>query len=396
YIESAINNGASRIVCREGSFSVPTVNVLDPRQWLEEALHEEYGSLIDEMTLIGVTGTNGKTTVCYLIYQALNALGRPCGYIGTIGFYLDGKVRSLPNTSVDICDLYELLIEAHEKGFDTVALEASSQGLAMGRLHTITFDIAVFTNLTEDHLDYHINMENYALAKQELFRRMKKNGKVLLNADDPARDYFDLPENDTYFYGFSGEGIFHCNEKVCSLVMPLLSISDYSFEGTPTFSCILDGEKYTGTCSLFGKYNLYNLSACMGVLKLLGVEDKKIFEVLPSLETPDGRFKKLDTGTNSIIIDYAHTPDAVEKIIGCAHEMKAAHVYVVFGCTGDREREKRPVMTKLVLSNADYAIITDDDPHFEPEEQIFADMLEGNVYTNYEICADRREAIKKG
>ena len=151
YIDKAIQAGASVIVSRCHAQARAGVSFLytdDPRRYLEELLVREYGDVISQMTLIALTGTTGKTTTCCLIAQALNRLGRKCAYIGTIGFFLGEKVRNLPNTSVDICDLYELLLEAHEAGFDTVALEASSQGIDMGRLNTLSFDIAAFTNLT--------------------------------------------------------------------------------------------------------------------------------------------------------------------------------------------------------------------------------------------------------
>ncbi len=381
YISSAIDAGAVKIICHEGQYEVETINTEDPRRYLEDLLVREYGDIISRMTIIALTGTNGKTTTCYLIAQALNRLGRKCGYIGTIGFYLGEKVRDLSNTSVDICELYELLLEAHEKGFDTVTLEASSQGLDMGRLNTIAFDIASFTNLTEDHLDYHKSMENYALAKQKLFKSLKQGGAALVNADDDNRKYFLLDENKNYTYGIRS-GDYRALE--------------YTFGNGTDLTFLCNDSKYNVHTDMVGEYNVYNTMAAIGVLGILGYEPEGICEAVQGLRAPDGRWDVIRHKECNIIIDYAHTPDAISKILQTAQKLTSGRKYVVFGCTGDREREKRPVMTQLVLGSCDYAIITDDDPHTEPEEQIVADMLEGNTLSNYEVCLDRKKAIEKG
>lgn len=381
YIPKAIEAGAVKIICQEGQYEVETINTGNPRRYLEDMLVREYGNIISQMTIIALTGTNGKTTTCYLISQALNRLGRKCGYIGTIGFYLGEKVRDLSNTSVDICELYELLLEAHEKGFDTVTLEASSQGLDMGRLNTIAFDIASFTNLTEDHLDYHINMENYALAKQKLFKALKHDGAALVNADDDSKGYFLLDKNRNYTYGINS-GDYRALE--------------YTFGQGTDLAFLCNDAKYNVHTDMVGEHNVYNTMAAIGVLNIMGYEPERICEAVEGLRAPDGRWDVIRYNECSIIIDYAHTPDAVSNILKTAQKLASGRRYVVFGCTGDREKEKRPVMTQLVLSSCDYAIITDDDPHTEPEEQIVADMLEGNSFSNYEICLDRKRAIQIG
>ena len=153
------------------------------------------------MTLIGITGTNGKTTTAFLLYDALNKLGRKCAYMGTIGFYLEDKVYSLPNTSPDVTEVYDMIITAYDSGYRYMTLEISSHGLDMNRLEGINFDYAVFTNLTQDHLDYHKTMGNYALAKQKLFNRLKPNGKAIVNADDKYKEYFLLENNNNIIIG---------------------------------------------------------------------------------------------------------------------------------------------------------------------------------------------------
>ena len=403
YIENAIDAGASKIVCRylaakglrkrerpadggqadAGAWNgyVELVCTENPRQYLEQMLVKEYGTIIAGMTLIALTGTNGKTTTCYLIAQALNRLGRKCGYIGTIGFYLGERVRDLPNTSVDICDLYELLLEAHEKGYDTVALEASSQGIDMGRLNTLTFDAAVFTNLTEDHLDYHKTMEQYGMAKQKLFRHLRPHGAALVNSDDPYKNWFILEGNKTVTYGIAA-GDFRA--------------VSYCFNAGTELVWEYEGQEHQVRTGLIGRYNVYNTMAVIGTLKLLGFSPEEIDAAISGLTAPDGRCDVVSYKGSNIVIDYAHTPDAVENILATAREFTKGKMYVVFGCTGDREREKRPVMTQLVLKNCSYAVITDDDVHSEPEQQIVNDMLAGNTMDNYEVCFDRREAIQRG
>ena len=449
YIGQAIKAGASVIVRRRPdtadaateaasitdsaiSEDITYLYTDDPRRYLEELLVREYGGVVSQMTLISLTGTNGKTTTCYLIAQALNRLGHRCAYIGTIGFFLGKKVRDLPNTSVDICDLYELLLEAHAAGFDTVALEASSQGIDMGRLNTLTFDIAAFTNLTEDHLDYHKTMEQYAAAKQQLFRCIRPGGTALINADDPYRDCFILEGNTTRTYGleagdyravdylFENGTVLH---YVCPGSQPPgASDADNAAEtgaAAKGQACAPDAcdpqicwyvrkdcQKvvaykagrgiYEAHTALIGRYNVYNTMAVIGVLHILGYHPQDISLALEGLQAPDGRCDTISYKDANIVIDYAHTPDAVEKIMETAREFTTGRMYVVFGCTGDREREKRPVMTQLVLQGCDHAIITDDDVHSEPEQQIVDDMLQGNTRTNYEVCLDRREAIRRG
>ena len=180
YIKSAIANGASKIIASEGSYSVDTKIVDDTRDYLNKYLYNNYHSIIDEMKIIGITGTNGKTTSAFLLYEALNKLNYKCAYVGTIGFYLDKKVVDLPNTNCDICDMYDMIVTAYDKGYRYIVLEVSSQGVAYGRIETLAFDYAVFTNLTREHLDYHKTMNNYALAKQQLFKQLKMDLVLLM------------------------------------------------------------------------------------------------------------------------------------------------------------------------------------------------------------------------
>ena len=272
YIEKAIEAGATKIVAERGKYNVPTHIVSNSRTFLEEYLSENYNKYLDEMTLIGITGTNGKTTSAYLVYQALNKLGIKTGYIGTIGFFLEEKVMSLPNTSVDICDTYDLLIRAYDAGYKTIIMEVSSHALANNRLKTIMYDYAVFTNLTQDHLDHHKTMENYALAKQLLFKKLKKNGIAIVNNDDKYKDYYLLSENNNVTYGF--------NEADYRII-------DYKMDSTGShFTISYEENDINLSTKLLGKYNLYNILSVITLLSKMNISKEKIMEVIPILDSP--------------------------------------------------------------------------------------------------------------
>lgn len=380
YIASAIKNGASKIVAHSGSYEVETVIVPDTRKYLNEYLVNNYNDILNEMNIIGITGTNGKTTTAFLVYEALNLLNKKCAYIGTIGYYLDKKVANLPNTSPDICEIYDMVINAYDNGFKTVIIEVSSQGLAYNRFEGLLFDYALFTNLTQDHLDFHKTMENYALTKQKLFNKLKTNGKRFINIDDKYCDYFKIDNYQTY--GF--------NESDYQVV-------DYKLNPNGSLIKIKnDNEIITINSPLLGKYNIYNILCTYILLKQLNYSNEQIIDIIPKLKSPDGRMDIIKYKNNTIIIDYAHTPDAMENIINTVKEVCKGNIYIVFGCTGDRDRLKRPVMLNMATKNVKFVIVTSDDLHNEEFSHIVNDMTDGVENKNYTICQDRRLAIKQG
>lgn len=381
YISKAIENGASKIIAEKGNYSVETILVKDTREYLTNYLSQKYNKELNEMTLIGITGANGKTTSAYLIYQALNNLNIKCAYIGTIGFYLDKKIHDLPNTTPDILELYEMFMECYNKGYKHIVLEVSSQAISYKRVDKILFDYALFTNLTQDHLDYHKTMENYALAKQQLFKQLKKNGKAIINADDKNNHYFVL-NNDNTFYGINSGDV-----KVKSYVIN----NNYTYIKYEYLN-----NEYEVTTNLVGKYNIYNILLTITLLIKMNISIAEINRIIPKLVSPVGRMDKIVYKNNLIVVDYAHTLDAMENIVSTVSEIKHNNIYIVFGCTGDRDRTKRSMMTNYALKNSKKVIITNDDPHTEDVNQIVSDMLKNNTLTNYEICLDRSLAIKKG
>ena len=375
YIQNAIASGASKIVCKQGSFDVETINVTDPKKYLTNYLIDNYGKYLDEMKIIGITGTNGKTTVAYLIYQMLNSLGLKCAYIGTIGFYLDKKVYSLPNTSPDTCMLYEMIMEAYDNGFRHIVIEVSSQGLAYNRFDGINFDYAIFTNLTLDHLDFHKTMENYALAKKKLFQKLKESGIGLVNADDKYKKYFTCKNLVTY-------GLDSGDYRVI----------DYKLSMNDTMIDIeYKDNRYKYLYPLIGKYNIYNMVATIALLNQMGIDFSKINT--RNIKSPDGRMDILKYKGNTIIIDYAHTPDAMDNIYKTIKPLVKGKIITVFGCTGSREKAKRPIMMQLALENSSYVYVTSDDLHEESFNDIVTDMTKNVVSDKYEVIKNRGKAI---
>ena len=382
YINQAINNGATTIVCNHGNYDVKTIHTDDTVGYLARYLHSHYGKYLEDIKLIGITGTNGKTTIASLLHNALNMLGNKTAYIGTIGFYVGKKIRSLNNTTPDILELYSIFLEAYEMGCKNIVMEVSSQGLANRRVEGLKFDYTIFTNLTQDHLDFHKTMGNYALAKQELFKMLKSNGIAIINSDDAYKDYYLLEGNNNVTYGLTS-GDYNASDI------------RMTHRGTIFTLRTLDTMLQIET-PLIGEYNIYNLLVVIAVLNKMGYSMDDIKLLTMKLKAPDGRMDTVAYGNNSIVIDYAHTPDAVSKILDTMKNVATNKIYVVFGCTGDRDRLKRPIMTKIVTDIADYAIITIDDPHNEDPRQIVDDMIDGLEKNNYEIILDRGKAIRKG
>lgn len=370
YILDAIKNGATKIIAEHGNFEVETVTVSDTHNYLVDYLYDNYYDKIKNLKLIGMTGTNGKTTTCFLIYQALNKLNIKCAYIGTIGFYLDKKVRNLNNTTPDILEIYELLLECVENEVEYVVMECSSQALAMHRLDRLKFDYGIFSNITEDHLDYHKTIDNYIKAKQLLFDQV--NFKTLINYDDPYKDYF--MKDNSITYGLNGGDY---------------NLTDYeiTLEGS-TFK--VNGIGYK--TKLIGKHNLYNVLVVISFLSELNLDP----QIVSELTCPPGRMDMISKDGNLVVVDYAHTPDAVEKIIATVRELNPNKIITIIGCGGDRDSFKRPIMSRLACAGSDYVIFTNDNPRGENPNNIISDMLHNLDKYNYEIILNRKKAIIKG
>jgi len=378
----AIKNGATKIICEEGSYEVETIIVKDTRVFLAEELKRKYKKELDDLKLIGITGTNGKTTSCYLVYQLLNKLGIKTSYIGTLGFYLDNQAIPLNNTTPDIMDLYEMFLKSQKAGCKVVVMEVSSQALSYDRLLNIEFDIACFTNLTQDHLDYHKTMENYKKSKQILFHNLKNEKLAIINKDDNYYKDFLFEDNNNILYGTNNSDY---------------KIINYNLDIDKTSFILLNNNKeYEITIPLACKYNIYNYLNALIISHKLGNKIEKIIEESKNLIQPNGRFEIISKNNKVVIIDYAHTPDAVNNILNNINEYKKGKIYTIIGCGGNRDRKKRPIMGEIATSKSDYVIFTNDNPRFEDEKVIINDIIYNLNNTNFEIIYDRKEAIKKG
>lgn len=381
YIESAIQNGASKIIAEEGNYSVETMIVKNTRSYLENYLYKNVYPKIKDMKFIGVTGTNGKTTICFLMFQMLQKLGVNAAYIGTIGFYYQDKKRLLNNTTPDIDLLYDLLLEAKEAGCTCVVMEVSSHALDKNRIHGLTFDEVAFTNLTQDHLDYHKTLDNYANAKKKLFEKTRGDKIAVINGDDAYHNRFMLDNHNITISDNQGDLVF--------------SNIHFSNLGT-TFDFTYEDKNYEVTIPMVGRYNIYNYLTSLLLVAKLGYSIDEILKITDHLHAPSGRMEMIKYQTNSIFVDYAHTPDAVLNVLNSSKEYKQGKVITIIGCGGDRDNTKRPIMGKIAIENSDYVIFTNDNPRTEDPQKIMNDILKGVEKENYEVILDRKSAITKG
>ena len=380
FIDSAIKNGAEKIICEHGKYDVDTINVSDTHEYLKDFLVNNYSKEFENLKLIGVTGTSGKTTTCFLTYQILNKLGIKTCYIGTIGCYIDNDVVELSNTTPDILELYNLLLTAKEKGCRVIVMEVSSHSLAEERIKGLKFDVCAFTNLSQDHLDFHKTMEEYCKCKVKIINYLKDNGKIIVNVDDEYSKYFICDKSLSL-------GINGSNYK----------IKEFHMENTHTDILFnVNNDSYEVRTNLIGKFNVYNYLTSLALINNLGISVNDIINVTDSIHAPVGRAQIVKVGTSIAVIDYAHKPDAVSKIIPLFREVTKGKIITIIGCGGDRDPKKRPIMGNIATSLSDYVILTNDNPRTEDEKLIMKDILEGITTNNYEVIYDRKSAIKKG
>ncbi len=381
YIEKAIEAGATKVVVeKDVECSVEKILVDSTNDWLTNHIADTYSSTINEMNIIGITATNGKTTTAYLTYQMLNKLGSKTAYIGTIGFYLpDEDFIELPNTTPNILDLYELFLSAKEKGCKNVIMEVSSHALHQERVKGIKYKVAGFTNLTQDHLDYHETMDNYLAAKQLILKQL--TGPMIVNIDDPCGNkWLDIYDNCKSL----GKNANNYN---------IVSYED-SHNGT-LINFKVNGVDYKVETNLRSTFNVYNYLTALAFINNLGYNVEEIINITSSIYPPKGRCEQIKVKDGEAVVDYAHTPDAVEKIINAFTENKKGRVITIVGCGGDRDPKKRPIMGRIAAEKSDYVVFTSDNPRTEDPQAIMNDILAGVSTNNYEVELDRREAIKK-
>lgn len=377
FIEKAIELGASKIVCEHGSYSVETLVVPNTKEWLQEYLITNYKDEVNKIKLIGMTGTNGKTTTCFLTYQMLLSLGKKAAYMGTIGFYMPGVKRELNNTTPEILDVYSMIVEAIEAGCEYFVMEVSSHSLVEKRIEGLEFSVEAFSNLTEDHLDFHKTMENYLHAKMLILDQLK--GTIIVNNDDAYAKYFETKNYKTLGYNGNDYKILSYHETDNGTLINFKADKEYSVE-----------------TNLKCKYNVYNYLTALGILNTLGFSIDSIIEITKDIYAPRGRCEQIKVRNSYAVIDYAHTPDAVEKIITSFLENKKGRIITIVGCGGDRDPLKRPIMGEIASRLSDYVIFTSDNPRTEDPNKILEDILKGVTKDNYEVEIDRTTAIRKG
>ena len=382
YIEDAIKNGATAVIAqKEVNCSVPVTVVENSAEYYQKLLVKEYKDEFKDLKLIGITGTNGKTTSAYLTYQMLLDLGKKAAYIGTIGFMCGDYFKELPNTSPEILTTYKLLEKAKEMECEYVVMEVSNFALDQKRIEGLEFVAGAFTNLTEDHLDYHKTMENYLKAKLLLTDYIKKDGVLLVNKDDEASKKFIERFKNTKTFGYGNADY------------DILSDDIYPDHTDIIFK--VNEKEYKVTTNLTSKFNVYNYFTMFSILHELGFKINELIEKTKYLKAPKGRCETYKVKNGFAVVDYAHTPDAVLKTVTAYKELAKARVITLVGCGGDRDPMKRPIMGEIASNYSDYVIFTNDNPRTEDPENIMKDILKGVKKDNYEVCLDRREAIKK-
>ena len=380
YIEEAIENGAEKIICEHGEYNVQTIIVPSTKEYLNNYLDTNYYNKIKDITLIGITGTNGKTTSCYFIYELLKMLYVKCAYIGTIGFFIDKKERDLNNTTPEILELYEMFLECKSRGVNVIVMEVSSHALELDRVHGLKFNYVCFTNLTVDHLLFHKTMYNYLNAKKKLFNMLKKDAISITNVDDKYKDNFLLDDTITYGESKSDFNIIKYKLKLDKTIYKLR----------------YNNKNYKVKMNVIGKYNIYNSLVAIIVLVNMGYNIKKVIKLFKRIKLPSGRLDMIKYKKNVIFVDYAHTPDAVKNVLTNAIKFKKNKIYTIIGCGGNRDKTKRKDMGIIATELSDYVIFTNDNPRNEDEMKIVNDMINGIINENYEVILDRSKAIKRG
>jgi UDP-N-acetylmuramoyl-L-alanyl-D-glutamate--2,6-diaminopimelate ligase len=388
FARQALEKGAVAIVSElpapEG-FHSPWVEVEHGRQALAVAARNFYSNPPERLKLTGVTGTNGKTTTTFLIDAVLRAAGLTTALVGTIEYRLAGEVRPAINTTPESLDLYRLFAELERAGGTHATMEVSSHALALGRVYGITFQTAVFTNLTRDHLDFHHTMEDYFAAKRLLF---KPQGTVapewaVINFDDPYGRKISTAAR-TLTYGFAAGA----DLRASSLEM--------NFDGL-RLTVDHAGERVQLASPLVGKFNAYNILAACGTALSYGLDWTLISRAIANSPRVPGRFESVQLGQPFlVIVDYAHTDDALRNVISVARELRPKRVITLFGCGGDRDRSKRPLMAQAAAELSDYVVLTSDNPRSEDPLAIMNDALVGlrRFDTPHTLEPDRTKAIR--
>lgn len=382
FIDEAIKNGAVAVVVeKDVECSVPTIKVENTNRELPLLASRFYDNPEKYLDIIGITGTNGKTTVAKIIQDLIG--NDICAYLGTNGIICSKFNESIRNTTPDSDRLYGYFKRFVDSGCKILSMETSSEAFYRKRLDNLKFKVGIITNITEDHLNIHKTIENYVSCKKELVKQVREDGFCILNIDDNHYEEVKEVANSTILtYGKK--------EATLQIIDTKFSLKDTQI------TLKYQDRLYQFKSPLLGEFNVYNLCAAILTLTTFGYGIDDIINRVDRIIAPSGRVEFLEFGQNySIVLDYAHTPDAFSKLFKLLNEVKQGKVITITGSAGGREKEKRPRMGKLVLDESDYVIFTMDDPRYENVNDIISDLVSESDKTNYEIIIDRKEAIYK-
>ena len=392
FVEQAIAAGAEAVVSEAAEFRTRATNVIvaDARIALADLAAAFYQHPARALKIAGVTGTNGKTTTAFLLKHICEATMHRCGLIGTVRYEVGDRILPAARTTPESLELHELLWQMRSAGCKAVAMEVSSHALMQARVRGVEFDAAIFTNLTQDHLDYHKTMDAYFEAKVRLFsglaEQTRKKGKAVINIDDrygaqlATRFGKELP---VITYGLGALADFRAsNVRI-------------DFNGT-SYQLDAGGKSYLVRLPQIGQFNVYNSLAALAGAHALGVEVRSGVLALANANAVPGRLEAVPAQRKfRVFVDYAHTDDALQNVIKTCRELNPARLIVVFGCGGNRDKTKRSRMGAVVNQHADFSIVTSDNPRKEDPLAIIEDIKPGMTRGNYEVIVDRKEAIFK-
>lgn len=388
YIPMAIERGAVAIVCEEIpaeiNQKVVYIKVENSADALGKMASAWYGFPSSKMILVGVTGTNGKTTIATLLYQLFRQLGHKSGLLSTVCNYVDDLAVEATHTTPDALELNALLAKMVDAGCEYAFMEVSSHSVDQRRIAGLEFNGGIFTNITRDHIDYHLTFENYLKAKKKFFDDLSADAFALTNADD-KNGLVMLQNSNAKKYTYSLRGMADFKTRIL----------EHGFDGM-----LLDMNDKEVNVSFIGKFNASNLSAVFGTAVLLGQDELEVLRVISSLHSVSGRFETLHAPSGyTAIVDYAHTPDALTNVIGTINQILQGNgkLITVVGCGGNRDKGKRPMMAREAVNGSWKAILTSDNPRFEEPQDILNDMLAGlDVVERAKslTIVDRREAIR--
>lgn len=395
FIPAAMKAGMAAMVTQQptAGVSIPFARVADSRKALGLLGSRFYGEPSSQIRMIGVTGTNGKTTTTYVCKVLLEALGRQVGLIGTVAYQIGKETIPASHTTPGALELQQLLAKMVAGGCTTAVMEVSSHALAQDRTSGCEYDVAVFSNLTQDHLDFHKTMEEYFQAKLRLFTGLtethKPNKRAIVNADDPSgsriKQHCPAP---VWTYALKAKADLRAEDVRLSL-------------GGTTFTAATPAGSFPIESHLVGEHNVYNLLAAIGVALHEGATPDQVRQAVTRVINVPGRFERVMAGQRfTVVVDYAHTEDALVRLLTAAQALKAGRIITVFGCGGDRDRGKRPKMGRAAVQYSDVVILTSDNPRTEDPLSILhevevgvTDALRQRPHVQYRKVADRCEAI---